>query len=126
MEGDRGRDIHVHARARVQRDGERGGGIYCAWKEDGRDTGGLGGWKGLGRTSERERKRSDTWKHARRTRADASIRGVARGARVHIYVRRNTRTDDIERPCHAHAGAGSGYESARDTGYATGTKLRSP
>jgi len=65
-----------------------------------------------------------TWKHARQTRADASIRGTGWHAghactytRVPTYVR------------HIHGKytrARSGYESARDTGYATGTKLRSP
>lgn len=115
--------MRARARTNTQRDGERERGIYYAWKEDGRETGAGGMEGGFGRMRAGEEEER-TWKHARRTRADASIRGTGWHAghactytRVPAYV--HTWEDTRER------GAGTS-ESARDTGYATGTKLRSP
>lgn len=84
--------------------------------------------RGFGRMRAGEEEKR-TWKRARRTRADVSIRGTGwhaghARARTHAYIR--IRATYIRmRETHAEREAGTS-ESARDTGYATGTKLRSP
>lgn len=67
------------------------------------------------------------------TRVVSAGQGEARGARVHVYTRAcaHTETDRGTDAGEKHtreseAGSSGERERARDTGYATGTKLRSP